>query len=637
MAWMVLPSRLMLSKSLRACTVTACVWLALAASPARAQFFDPVPAGQASPSAGDLPVQTTPQVAGLLEDAANGLVRDVRPASFKEVTPGQTRLAELKRAWGEPDRQVTQNGVTTLIYKIEPFSSVEFAVSGGVATSIVVHLNGPSSPEEIVKELNLGAFQPAPIPDRSGQVLGQVFPERGILFGFAPDTEKLQVTYLLLEPITAEPFILRALHDFDHRYQQNLADLEYARRLGPKDARIFALKAKLLMNTGRFSEAFTHAQEAVRLDAAAVQYRLLRVQLLAETGKYEQAIQETLELLNAPGMPAELQARAQCQLGDLMAAGPARDFREAIQHHQAAIKLAAPLVGNEQFAVRRAAKQVLVDAHLGVALDISSGAWRKKTEVVPQWISTAETVANDMLQNDHGDESLRLLVYRKALAAYAGANGELDAGAAAQAALKEGRRLIAAAGDPLYKRQLEWELGEALFDAARVLQTRSEFDESLKYANEALVLLQRASADREATARQDYLFGRLYFLIGAVQAVHKNDHVQAVAWYEKAAPRLSRPLPSWAPADAALHGERFISMGVSYWQTGSREPAMQLTKQGMSIIEQAVADNVTDASALSIPYGNLASMHKQLGNDNDARQFAEMAAKVKTPGTVVPR
>ena len=60
------------------------------------------------------------------------------------------------------------------------------------------------------------------------EAMGQAFPERGVMFSFAPGPKARQVAQILIEPITAEPFLLRAKTDVGHPHQRTLRDLEYA-------------------------------------------------------------------------------------------------------------------------------------------------------------------------------------------------------------------------------------------------------------------------------------------------------------------------------------------------------------------------------------------------------------------------
>jgi len=46
-------------------------------------------------------------------------------------------------------------------------------------------------------------------------------------------------------------------------------------------------------------------------------------------------------------------------------------------------------------------------------------------------------------------------------------------------------------------------------------------------------------------------------------------------------------------------------------------------------MERAVKQGSLDRSALSVPYGNLAVMHRKLGESETANRFQEMAARAK--------
>jgi len=123
--------------------------------------------------------------------------------------------------------------------------------------------------------------------------------------------------------------------------------------------------------------------------------------------------------------------------------------------------------------------------------------------------------------------------------------------------------------------------------------------------------------------------GRLYYRLGAIQAIQNADHRAAVAWFDKAVPLLDRPETEDAAFDRGRHGEAFIGMGVSYWETGQRSKAVELTQRGIQWMEQAVRQGTLDQSALAIPYNNLAAMHRQLGSADKAKEFQEMAGRVK--------
>ena len=59
-------------------------------------------------------------------------------------------------------------------------------------------------------------------------------------------------------------------------------------------------------------------------------------------------------------------------------------------------------------------------------------------------------------------------------------------------------------------------------------------------------------------------------------------------------------------------------MGVSYWETGQHKKAVELTERGLTLMEQAVQQGRLPKPTLGVPYGNLAWMHRQLGEKEQA-------------------
>jgi tetratricopeptide (TPR) repeat protein len=309
----------------------------------------------------------------------------------------------------------------------------------------------------------------------------------------------------------------------------------------------------------------------------------------------------------------------------LIANGPTPRFKEAMTHHLGAIDLAAPLANAREFEARRLAKHILVDAHLAVARNISRGKYQRQRQVVPKWLSRSRALVEELVTRDQGDPALRLKVYQHVLASAADLENPDDPARVLEDLLAEGRRLIDVSNDAMNKTRLEWELGSALAEGVRLERLRGADRSALALADDALVLLQQSAAERQATPSQRYTVGRLYFQIGSLYAVHRGDHAEATEWYAKATPLLTQDIPVGVQAHPRIHGETFISMGVSYWKQGQRERAIELTEQGAEILQHAVVEGILPPETLAISYGNLASMHKQLGNNSDARAFAELA------------
>jgi hypothetical protein len=72
---------------------------------------------------------------------------------------------------------------------------------------------------------------------------------------------------------------------------------------------------------------------------------------------------------------------------------------------------------------------------------------------------------------------------------------------------------------------------------------------------------------------------------------------------------------------------------VSYWQTGEHGRALELTKAGARLVEIAVDDGILAKNSLAVPYGNLATMYQQVGENTNATKYANMAKAVSAPTT----
>lgn len=127
----------------------------------------------------------------------------------------------------------------------------------------------------------------------------------------------------------------------------------------------------------------------------------------------------------------------------------------------------------------------------------------------------------------------------------------------------------------------------------------------------------------------NYLLGRLYFYLGAADAISKQDHDKAVRWYERSLEYLEQDLPVESAHELGSHGERFVSMGVSYWQVDAKQEAIRLTEHGLALMETAQQEGILEERALAVPYGNLAAMYKALGRIGDATRNATKAARLE--------
>ena len=549
-------------------------------------------------------------------------------ASFQGVTPGITTASEVKDLLGNPLEESQDGAVLT--YKLGPFPSSEFLVSDNVVQSVVVHLDDLVTPAAMAKELALEELAPALVVDEQGQPLGQVYPERGILFSYASGSGRSQVSHVILEPPSAESFVLRAEQLLARDVAQCRADLDQAEILQPDDARIYYLRSSSFAMTGQWKEALAAIEPARRIHPEDLEYRLWEAHVAAQAGRAQNASQLLNPLLSQSDVPAQWQARAHYELGQLLMAAPKPDYSKATEHFLAAIELATEPATADDYQVRRTALRVLVDAHLGVAESIARGNWRKQDQVVPQWVATATELMRGLVEHDGGEPFRELQVHRRALAAYATLNDAVDAADALRSASTIGENLLARVEDDLAKAMIERELAQAFLDGARIESVRKNHDGALQHASAALSAAKSIAGRSAISADDSLLLGEIYAMLGSIYGVTREDHATAITWYNRALVQFQGAAASRI-ADKAEHGDRLVAMGVSYWSQGDQQQGLRVTQQGVTFLRHAVDAGLVDSKVLTVPYGNLATMHRHLGNSAEAKLFSDLADRSGSP------
>jgi tetratricopeptide (TPR) repeat protein len=605
--------------------IAAIAWLALS-SATSAQLKADRPVGQAIPRVVSSAIDAGSDSQAAL-DAANVAPKvQLAPVAFDGLQPGIATAEELAAKWGAPVQDETQAGTGLQTYQVAPFKKIDVTLSQGKVVSIVVQLAAGESLRDALARFVPIAGKPVDVQDGDGAVLGVAFPEQGVVFAFAPGGE--QVSQVLFDPIDYESFFLRAQRNQHIAPLRSLADLEFVLEKHGKYAPALALAAQIFFAAGQLNDAAAQIDAALAVEPSEPSYLLTKAEILAESGDFAAAEELCAKVLGQAALAAETKARALCLTGDFFANGPKRNYHSATEYHTAAIRTAQPLLTSRRASTRRAAKHVLICAQLGMAGDIAWGHWQQKEKVVPKWLAEARETAEDLIEHEQADESLRFLVLRRALAASAGTQGKLDPVTWTKEAITSGRHLVDSSEDPWRRGRIEWELGLALYDALQADQARGYHQHALSNSKLVLDHLEAGLKHRQATRYGDYLLGRLYFRIGAIHAVDLEDHATAVNWFQKALPLLDGPLPATAAADVGLLGESYVSMGISFWESNQRERALGLTNRGIELVRQGVAKRVTSQDALAVPYANLAFMHRELGHAKEAENFAQLATRL---------
>jgi hypothetical protein len=610
------------------------------------ELADPEPASrqsaESSPTDGDSDEQEAAEFgAGLREVAPvkvaklpNDVAKDYReptpvePTRFHGIQPGVSTTDELLKAWGKPEETEKTPLGNVLRFKIAPFASVEAQVEKNVVRSIRVELQNQEEHRDLAAKLRLDAVETVEIlDDRTGSAVGIAYPERGVLLLLAPAKAKKSpqfISHLILQELKADAFTLRAENHLHGPYEKNLSDLERALVLDPDNAQALWLLSEIHLATGQVASGETAAAKAFEIEPENEAYRLRWARALDSAGRYDEAVLETRKILDNESAPQIVRAQALHQMGRLASQGDAKVADKAIGFHTLAIEAADKLAQSEDARERRAALEVLLDAHLAVAREVARRDYDNKIETVSQWIARASGLAEEMIANEGGELELRLRVAEQALGALASLKPTKDPEPWIKEAQETADAMLAESIDTLWRQRINWQIGSAYYHAVRIEHTRQQPDKALAYGQSAIKYLADGAKLRDMQPEAEELVGLLYFHLGAVHAVYKQDHAKAVTWYEKAVPFLSDEQVTPVAAIPRRQGEALVSMAVSYWQQGDKQQALELTEMGADLIEKAVAGGVMNQEVLAVPYGNLATMHKLLGNTSESAKYAEL-------------
>ncbi len=557
-------------------------------------------------------------------------VDGIRPASFKGITPGKSTYDDIVEKIGDPLETTASDDKEELVFKLGPFPSVKITLTDKIVSSIVIRLAKPTTRDDVSKELNLGEFDPVTIRDESDHAIGEVYPERGLMFAYQgpADSEGTpQVGQVVLERVSVEPFLLRVEQTPEQQIKKRLDNLHVVQRLVPDDAEAYAIAARLDLQCGRLTAALDAAQKASKIDAEKAGYQILLADVNRQLGHHQEALQAVREVLADGAVTSLEKAEAKYILGRLLAAMPGHDYKTAMNETVSAIKIAAAETKSQQAHKRRQARRQLIRAELSLAEILSYGPWKQRHTVVPQWLASAEKAANEYIEKDGAPREILLDIYSTSLHCLLVLDGQGSPEKIADAAIRLGRTLIAESEDLDYQSLVEWKLGTGLWFAARIEQQQGHANKSLRMANNADALLSSAGELRHDSPETLHHLAQLHFLMGSIYAIQRKDDATASRWYDKAMPHLIDPYPDTLLDDRGLVGEQLVSVGITLWGTGRRNKAVAVTEKGTALINDAVKAGTFKRVALAIPYQNLAQMHREMGNDAKADKMARKAAE----------
>jgi len=543
--------------------------------------------------------------------------------SFHGITPGVSTRREVLREWGDPRSEETT--AETLQYRFGKLRSVRVKFDGNVVDAIVVALDSPQPTNKLASKLHLDAIRPALLADDSGDPLALAFPERGIVLRYSEDG---QIGEIVIQPIKAASFLLRAESYAKTNLSACREDLHVALDLDRTSARARWLLSKIYLPLGQAVTAERYSAEAVEIEPLNHEYRLQHAKCLRQLARYELAVSETRKVLESPEKNSLSRAAALYEMSQLAALGSKDVSQRTVDLLTRSIEIADRLAIDNDAKVSRQAKQLLVEAHLAMAVEIARGRWSREDQTVPQWIERASALSEEMIATDASYLPLRLQVAVSALAAAASLETPIDPLLWIEEAEETVQLLRASTRDEETWGQYDWQLGLAYFHGAQVQHRRSKPDSAERLAKLAVTKLSDLAQQRDELPDTAYLMGRLYFQIGAIYAVHHKNHRVACQWYDKAVDYLMNPVPVTTMAAPQQHGDALVSMGVSYWREKRRDDAIEVTRSGVVLIERAVQSGMLQSDSLAVPYENLAAMYEAKGETEQASRYTRLAENV---------
>jgi tetratricopeptide (TPR) repeat protein len=559
----------------------------------------------------------------------------IKTASFHGIIPGQSSVKNVIEILGKPTQESSSGDELAQLYSLPELNHIEVIYDKNrIVKSIVIRFD-ELFPENVVREqfeTELLRSRPVLIPDETGRIIGELFPEKGVVFLFSASRNSgaFQVRQIGIEPVISEPFVLRAEATLNDQPSESYRDLIDAIRINRTDAKAYWLLAKIELLQGYTETALLNIQKAIRFDERKPAYHLTFAQILSRMNRVEEAklyLEETLAICER--YPTE-KARAYCLLGDFYRTGQNPDYETAYKYHAAAIEIADQLIEHSNPTIRQTAKDILFESRISIAKDIAWGRWKGKERAIKNWLSSAQSITIDpemiAARRFSLEYPLRLAVCE--LACQVGMKADNDIESYVKEVILAGEKLLEKTNDTILLQKLQWEIGLAVYDAVQIYQLHGNYEPALHYGELAAEYMELGIKGK--TNDSDlYLIGRLYFRLGTIHALGNKNHRAAIEWFNKAKPTFERLFSKINPEELGRFGESLVSMGVSYWQTNQREEAVRLTERGLQQIERGAKLGLVKESAFAIPYSNLMNMYNELGNTERSRYYSNLSSALK--------
>ena len=585
-------------------------------------------------------------------------VAAMKSAAFIEIQPGETEknaaLAIMKENDGQLIRTQPLDATSeSLIYTVEGLGIIEITIQNSKVFSIVLQLPEPFPSEQIRRdalESELRGIRAILVPDSDGYILGQMFPEKGVIFSFTrsnePGVPSQMVNQIAIEPITSGPFQLRGERFLTISNAKAKWDLTIAVLLDPNSDRARWLLAKALLADGQLAEAHRECKFAVQLQPNQPQYNVTLAEIIGKAGYTKEARQFLEDLLPYCANAPHLKGHAECLLGDFYRDDVnLQDFVTANKYHRNAIETVKPLCTSSNPTLRQSAKLVQMNAFLSGALDISVSTWPNKSESIPQWLDGADKLALNLVIEENMMRECLMDVAIKAIGVYANCPEMAGLEKWIDQLQSIADEIITQTEDEFTVRKIETQLAAALFDVAQIYRFVGKSQMEIQYARKAIDYYERNTIDSDDVENL-YRLANLYYQIGMLEASgqasrppvpkSKTTHIRAAGWFAKAIRLFQQIESSLDVYEQPVLGEMYVSIGATYWAVDQREYALQITEYGVEMLLDAVDNKLYAEKDLARPYQNLSTMYEAMGRSEEAENYyilSRQAAQNITGGT----
>lgn len=545
------------------------------------------------------------------QEASNiKIPQHVFPGGFEGVMPGKTSTTELPGLLGQPQRRI--DGGKELVFRVASFEEVRTRMKAGTVQEIIVTLRVPSA-TSWAKGF-LGAEKLKHVDVTQGDEALRVIPERGIRLVRATKTSD-DITHIRIGFPVAEDFVARATDQRKHGYAQTWSDLTVALAM-TNDDRIRVELAELALNLERYDQVkkYLDGVSQARRDA---KWKLLFARWVAAIGARKDAIAALQYTVDDPATPPNVRMLALVERAKVELASSTGDSGQAAKWLQRATDEAMKALAKNPEDI--AAAKALFDAHLAMMRSIASGEWSRQHATLEQWQINAEQLVPHVML-----DGANICAKQDLVATIIASRTQLDEAFEHQVLvrqLEEVTTTLVDKGDPLLAQRARRGAADALTQVAMRQLKDGNHRAATATFEAALAALTNGSQTgdlEKANLRKlvDVLFAR-----GVVDSVGTGNHEAASIWFRRMLSALEDPRVAPYPREAIIRGDQLVSIGVSFWQIGAKETAIDVTERGLNYIDSAIKVGWGNPDDRVVAVENLRAMHEASGHKEKAEFF----------------